>query len=238
MAGWVPTTGPMRSPPPRSHGHCGATALTWNMHVCSTLWAGSLADDLDMDAAVRAEHERRRAKHFRRIASDGAIYAQPFSEGECLGGGCHAVRHSREAGRNGWMLTGRKVFASLSGHADYYGVLCTEVGADGTASRRNTLYLAVPASAPGVQGDRRLGPAGHARHGVAHARIDRRIRRAGRRTDAARHILPGGIALASHVPDAVADLHGSGTGGLRLYGAAICAARYQARHPASAAAAS
>ncbi len=28
--------------------HCGATALTWNMHVCSTLWSGALADDLDM----------------------------------------------------------------------------------------------------------------------------------------------------------------------------------------------
>src|SRR5580704_1630991 len=41
---------------------CGATALTWNMHVCSTLWAGSLADDLEMDAAARAEHARRRAE--------------------------------------------------------------------------------------------------------------------------------------------------------------------------------
>ena len=29
--------------------YCGATALTWNMHVCSTLWSGPLADDLDMD---------------------------------------------------------------------------------------------------------------------------------------------------------------------------------------------
>src|SRR6201995_1191926 len=35
--------------------YCGATALTWNMHVCSTLWSRPLADDLDMDAATRAE---------------------------------------------------------------------------------------------------------------------------------------------------------------------------------------
>ena len=49
--------------------HCGATALTWNMHVCSTLWAGIIADDLEMDAATRAGHERRRALHFRRIAA-------------------------------------------------------------------------------------------------------------------------------------------------------------------------
>src|ERR1700753_689745 len=43
--------------------YCGATALTWNMHVCSTLWSGPRADDLDMDAATRADHEGRRAVH-------------------------------------------------------------------------------------------------------------------------------------------------------------------------------
>src|SRR5581483_10065242 len=61
--------------------YCGATALTWNMHVCSTLWSGPLADDLEMDAAMRAEHERRRAIHYKRIVERGAIYSQPFSEG-------------------------------------------------------------------------------------------------------------------------------------------------------------
>ena len=53
--------------------YCGATALTWNMHVCSTLWSGPLADDLDMDAAMRAEHERRRAILYKRIVETGAI---------------------------------------------------------------------------------------------------------------------------------------------------------------------
>jgi alkylation response protein AidB-like acyl-CoA dehydrogenase len=48
-------------------------------------------------------------------------------------------------------VTGRKIFASLSGHADYYGLLATEIAPDGNASRRNTLYLAVPANAPGVR---------------------------------------------------------------------------------------
>lgn len=130
---------------------CGATALTWNMHVCSTLWAGTLADDLEMDAAVRAEHERRRGEHFRRIVGDGAIYAQPFSEGNASAVGAIPFGTAAKPVDGGWLLTGRKVFASLSGHADYYGVLCTEVAADGIASRRNTLYLAVPASAPGVR---------------------------------------------------------------------------------------
>lgn len=37
---------------PRSAAIATATALTWNMHVCSTLWSGPLADDLDVDAAT------------------------------------------------------------------------------------------------------------------------------------------------------------------------------------------
>ena len=57
------------------------------MHVCSTLWSGPLADDLDMDAATRAEHERRRAVHYKRIVEDGAIYSQPFSEGGAAAAG-------------------------------------------------------------------------------------------------------------------------------------------------------
>src|SRR6202030_2718444 len=67
--------------------YCGATALTWNMHVCSTLWSGPLADDLDMDAETRAAHERRRAVHYKRIIGDGAIYSQPFSEGGAAAAG-------------------------------------------------------------------------------------------------------------------------------------------------------
>src|SRR5690348_8930567 len=129
---------------------CGATALTWNMHVCSTLWAGALADDLDMDATTRAEHERRRVLHFRRIVAEGAIYAQPFSEGNASAVGAIPFGTMAKPVDGGWLVTGRKVFASLSGHANYYGVLCTEI-ADGPASRRNTLYLAVPASAQGVR---------------------------------------------------------------------------------------
>jgi alkylation response protein AidB-like acyl-CoA dehydrogenase len=131
--------------------HCGATALTWNMHVCSTLWAGPLADDLQMDDATRAEHERRRALHFRRIVVDGAIYAQPFSEGNASAVGAIAFGTAARPVDGGWIISGKKIFASLSGNADYYGVLCTEVTPEGTAQRRNTLYLAVPAAAPGVR---------------------------------------------------------------------------------------
>lgn len=129
--------------------HCGATALTWNMHVCSTLWTGLLTDDLQMDAATRAEHQARRAIHYRRILEDGAIYSQPFSEGGAAAAGAAAFGTTAKRVEGGFLVNGKKIFASLSGHANQYGILCTDV-TDGTASRRNTLYLAIPADAPGV----------------------------------------------------------------------------------------
>ena len=130
--------------------YCGATALSWNMHVCSTLWSGALADDLDMDEATRAQHEARRAGHYARIVSDGAIYAQPFSEGGAAASGAVAFSTEARPVDGGWIVNGKKIFASLSGAANFYGVLCTEVDGSGKLSRRNTLYLAIDATADGV----------------------------------------------------------------------------------------
>jgi alkylation response protein AidB-like acyl-CoA dehydrogenase len=130
--------------------YCGATALSWNMHVCSTLWTGSLADDLDMTAAERAEHNARRRLHYGRIVRDGAIYSQPFSEGGAAAAGVIAFGTEAKPVEGGFIVNGKKIFASLSGAADYYGVLCTERGEGEAASRRNTVYLAISAKAPGV----------------------------------------------------------------------------------------
>jgi alkylation response protein AidB-like acyl-CoA dehydrogenase len=129
--------------------YCGATALTWNMHVCSTLWTGALADDLQMTDEQRREHERRRAMHYERIVKEGRIYAQPFSEGGAAAAGTKAFETTAKPVDGGFIVNGRKIFASLSGHADYYGVLCTE-SRDGELRRRDTLYLAIPAKAEGV----------------------------------------------------------------------------------------
>ncbi len=139
---------------------CGATALTWNMHVCSTLWSGPLSDDLAMDETTRADHARRRTLHFARIVRDGAVYAQPFSEGNAAASGAAPFGTTAQPVEGGWRINGRKVFASLSGNADYYGTLCTEPSADGSLSRRNTLYLAVPANAPGVRVEGEWDPLG------------------------------------------------------------------------------
>lgn len=128
--------------------HCGATALTWNMHVCSTLWTGMLADDLTMTPEQRAEHEACRQVHFKRIVVEGKIYAQPFSEGSAAAAGKAPFGTLAAKVDGGWLINGKKIFASLSGAADYYGVLCTEDKPE--RSMRDTLYMAVPAGAPGV----------------------------------------------------------------------------------------
>jgi alkylation response protein AidB-like acyl-CoA dehydrogenase len=129
---------------------CGATALSWNMHVCSTLWTGPLADDIEMSKEEREGHNQRRAIHYKRIATDGAVYAQPFSEGGAAAAGAVAFGTEAKPVDGGYVINGKKIFASLSGAADYYGALCTERSEGEAPSRRNTLYLAVPANAPGV----------------------------------------------------------------------------------------
>ena len=132
---------------------CGATALTFNMHACSTLWPGVLADDLDMSAEQKQEHERFRAIHFNRVVKDGAIYAQPFSEGSAAAAGKAPFGTLAAKVDGGWRINGKKIFASLSGAAHYYGVLCTEDKPG--SSMRDPLYIAVPADAPGfsITGD-------------------------------------------------------------------------------------
>lgn len=141
--------------------YCGATALTFNMHVSSCLWTGFLADGLEMDAATRAEHEDKRKLHYRRILEDGAIYAQPFSEGGDAAAGKAAFGTTACISDGGWIINGKKIFASLSGHADYYGVLCTELdGPDAAPSRTNTMYIAIDSTAKGVRVEGEWDPLG------------------------------------------------------------------------------
>jgi len=129
---------------------CGATALTYNMHICSTMWTGVLADGIPMTETQRAEHGQRRELHFRRVVEDGAIYAQPFSEGSAAAAGRAPFGTTARKVEGGWIVNGRKIFASLSGAADYYGLLCTEDKGDEKPDARDTLYLAVPAASPGL----------------------------------------------------------------------------------------
>jgi len=128
--------------------HCGATALTFNMHVNSCLWSGPIADALDMTPEQREDHERNRAGHYENIVVRGKVYAEPFSEGGAAAAGKAPWNTLARRVDGGYVINGKKIFASLAGAADVYGVLCT-LDRPG-ASQRDTLYLAVPADAPGV----------------------------------------------------------------------------------------
>lgn len=141
--------------------YCGSTALTFNMHVSSCLWTGPLADGLVLDDVLREKLKQGRKLHYQRIVEQGAIYAQPFSEGGAAAAGKKAFGTQAIRERGGWRVTGKKIFASLSGHANYYGALCTELDSeDDTPSRKNTMYLAIPADADGVRVEGEWDPVG------------------------------------------------------------------------------
>jgi alkylation response protein AidB-like acyl-CoA dehydrogenase len=131
--------------------HCGATALTFNMHSSSTLWSGPLCDDLQLPPPERDAHEARRAAMYADIVEHGTLYAQPFSEpGSKMAAGAGSWDTVATPVEGGWRLNGRKHFASLSGAADVYTVTATEVppGApDGTFA--DTVFLGVRADSPG-----------------------------------------------------------------------------------------
>jgi alkylation response protein AidB-like acyl-CoA dehydrogenase len=128
--------------------HCAATALSFTMHASACMGAGFIADLMDMSPAQRAEHERHRGAHFERVVSHGKLYAQPFSEGGAAAAGKAPWATIAHRVDGGYRISGRKIFASLSGAADFYGVLCT-LDSPG-ATLRDTLYLAVPGDAPGL----------------------------------------------------------------------------------------
>lgn len=116
------------------------------------LWSSQIADDLPMPAEDRALHERRRARIYERVVRDGAIFAQPFSEPDSAAAvGQAPFGTTARKVEGGWRVSGVKHFASLAGAAHYYGLLCTEDRPGVVPSVVDTLYLAVPANAPGAQ---------------------------------------------------------------------------------------
>lgn len=131
---------------------CGATALTFNMHTCTMLWTSQMADDLAMSEADREAHEQRRAGIYARVVEDGALFAQPFSEpNSAAAAGKAPFGTTARKVDGGWRVSGMKHFASLSGAADFYGVLCTEARDDVEPSPRDTIYLAVDGKAEGFE---------------------------------------------------------------------------------------
>jgi len=133
--------------------HCATTALTYNMHVCTTLLAGQLADDLELVPSDRELLAARRKELFRGIVEAGVIHSQPFSEGTAAGATA-GISTRAEPVPGGYRVTGRKIFASLSGAADIHDVVA--VSPDDSRIR----LLGVPAGAEGVSIEGEWDPLG------------------------------------------------------------------------------
>ncbi len=124
--------------------HCASTALTFNMHVATTLLVGEIGDALELGRDDRDFLGARRERLWRGIVDDGHIHSQPFSEGVNAGATAgYATRAVPVDG--GYRVTGKKIFASLAGAATYHNVLCM---VDGDEQIR---MLGVPHVADGVE---------------------------------------------------------------------------------------
>ena len=131
--------------------HCATTALTFNMHTATTILVGQIADDLDLTSAERSLLEERRAELRRGIVEEGKIHSQPFSEGAAAGAtaGYSTRAVPVDGAGGGYRVTGRKIFASLSGAAHIHNVVCLVPGDD------RIRFMGVPADTPGatIEGD-------------------------------------------------------------------------------------
>lgn len=124
--------------------YCPMTALTFNMHTQTVIWTGIAADDLEMSDADRATHEATRVELYRRILEEGALQSQPLSEGIAQGATRgFATTATRVEG--GYLINGKKIFASLSGAATDYNITCIETSED------EVFFLAISADDPGVE---------------------------------------------------------------------------------------
>jgi alkylation response protein AidB-like acyl-CoA dehydrogenase len=122
---------------------CGSTALTFNMHTATCLLAGPIGDDLGLAPEEQAVLEHRRARMFDDIVTNGTIHSQPFSEG-LSGRATTGIATVAEPVDGGFLVSGRKIFASLSEAAHIHDVVALAPGDD------RVRFLGVPGDADGI----------------------------------------------------------------------------------------
>lgn len=124
--------------------YCGSTALTFNMHSATCLLTGPIADDLDLAPADQAMLETRRRALYSDILANGTIHSQPFSEG-LSGRATTGIATTATPADGGYLINGRKIFASLSESAGIHDVVCLVPGDD------RVRLMGVPAGADGLE---------------------------------------------------------------------------------------
>ena len=131
---------------------CGATALTFNMHAQTMFWTGDVFDSMSGFEEAREVQNQRRAKLYGRVLNDGSIFAQPFSEpNSAAAAGKAPFGTTARKVDGGWIVNGTKHFASLSGAASYYSMVCTIETDEGSARTKNAVYLCVPEDVDGFE---------------------------------------------------------------------------------------
>ena len=133
--------------------HCATTALTFNMHTATALLAGPIAESLlagpngralDPDGQMSAHLEANRPQLWHGMISERVIHSQPFSEGQAPGARS-GFSTTAVPTDGGYVVTGRKIFASLSGAAHRHNVLAVVEGDP------RIRLLGVPADSDGVE---------------------------------------------------------------------------------------
>lgn len=123
--------------------HCASTGLTFNMHVATTLLVGEVAGSLGLVGDEKAFLDASRERLWKGIIDDQRVHSQPFSEGLAPGATMGFATRA-EPVDGGYLVSGRKIFASLAGACDYHNVLCHVEGED------ELRLLGVPHGADGV----------------------------------------------------------------------------------------
>ena len=130
--------------------YCGATALTFNMHNSTMMWARFMYEMPHLTDADRAAFAPLRERQFRRAVKEQGIYSQPISEAGQNWASKPAQTQCRKV-EGGWRINGFKKFASLAGYCDYYSIVCTEIF-DGIDPRHeDTMNFIVHKDAPGLE---------------------------------------------------------------------------------------
>ena len=203
--------------------HCGATALTFNMHTATCLLAGPVADELGLAGDDLALLDARRKLLFDGVI-DGGHAPQPAVLRGFERARHHRRRHRRRAGRR-WLPHHRPEDLRLA------------VRRRRRAQRRRARAGRRPhPSVRCVEGRRRahdhgrLGSARHARHDLAHAAARRRVRPRRARVGAGRCVRPGRPSVPVVLHDAVVRLPRADARRARLH--AVVPPRRDRRHAA------
>jgi alkylation response protein AidB-like acyl-CoA dehydrogenase len=123
--------------------HAPGTALAYNMHCVTMLLAGEIAESLTWTVEERDALDTRRRLLYDGVVDGGTLHSQPFSEGNAPGA-TEGIATRAEPVDGGYVVTGRKIFASLSEAAQIHNVIAMVPGDD------RVRFLGVPAPSDGL----------------------------------------------------------------------------------------